>query len=161
MKIVWKDFNLPISLDARNLKQRDNFYKINEIFLKIDCDNNNIMNQDDIALCSEMLELIAAEYRDGANQKYYASIEDCFDLYRLITNKAAGGVHFRLEDGRQIGPITSLNMLFEQAGDDAIILSYGVQTGGIPTDSPRRSFTKAALSKIRKNKYANGTSSMT
>lgn len=157
MKIVWKDFDSPISLDTRKLKHKDNFHKVYELFFRLDSDVNNKDNTaqpDDVALYNDIISLIKEESQEDSNKQYYNTIENAFCLFGLISNRATNGAHFRLEDGRQIGPITNLNMLFEQAGDDAIILSYGVQTEAVPKDSPRRSFAKVAFAKIKEARAA-------
>lgn len=159
MKIVWKDFKEPIFLDSINFKHKNNFNKACELFIKIDSKNSDVIDQDDVTAYRDMIALIEEESQHSWNDRYYSSIKDAFDLYGLISDRATNGAHFRLEDGRQIGPITNLDMLFEQAGDDAIILAYGVQTEAIPNNSPRRSFTKAALAKIRETKSAKNTES--
>lgn len=154
MKIVWKEFEKPIALDIRSIKHKDNINEAHKLFLKINDSNSNNINQDDVKLFNEIVSLIDAEKASDLNNEYYANINYANTIFYLISDKAINGAYFRLEDGRQIGPITSVNMLFEQAGDGAIILSYGVQTEAAAWGSPRRSFTRAAFAKIKDEKAA-------
>lgn len=153
MKIVWKDFTKEVVLDYVQLKRVNYTEKISALFEEIGLDV--AMADSDISKHHSMEELIAHEASHPQNEEYMTNICAALKLWHLIHDSAKLGVHFRLEDGRQIGPIKTPNTLLEQAGDGAILLSYGVEVDqpiratGSKSHKGRRSFTKEALQELR------------
>lgn len=147
MKIVWTEFDPKISLDNLYIKKIDHNKEIEQLYSEIaDTDSS-----DEAVLKHEkIIALQRDELNHPDNQDYMRACRNAVNLFGII-NDSASNVYFRLEDGRQIGPIKSVDAFLQVYGG-AQILSWGIES------LPRRagshiSFSKEAPEELR-NKWS-------